>query len=193
MRSVAARWLLLAGVWSLQFIFMRMAVPVFGAPVVAEGRALLASLFLIPWTVWFMRQRLEPLEHWKDHLAVGLANNVLPFLCYAWAATVLPAGYLAVINGMVPLWTAVIAAPVLKERLGAPRMAGFALGIAGVAMIVNLGPVELNAQSALATLSAVTGAALKRSWMSGNASSGALLRKAIIPPGQSAAIPSPRR
>jgi hypothetical protein len=42
-RSAAARWLLLATLWSLQYIFMRVAVPVFGAPLVAECRGLLAA------------------------------------------------------------------------------------------------------------------------------------------------------
>ena len=35
---------------------------------------------------------------------------------------------------MVPLWTALIAVPVLKEPLGARRIAGFVLGVAGVAL-----------------------------------------------------------
>jgi len=144
----------------LQFIFLRLAVPVLGTPMVAEGRALFAAAFLLPWVVWIARQQIAPLEHWKDHLAVGLVNNVLPFACFAWAATVLPAGYLAIINGMVPLWAAIIAAPVLKEPLGAWRIAGFGLGIAGVALIVNLGPVELDALTLLASLVGVTGAAL---------------------------------
>lgn len=156
----ASRWLLLATLWSLQFIFMRVAVPVLGTAPVAEARALFATLFLLPWVVWFARQKIGLLEHWRDHLAVGLVNNVLPFLCFAFAATVLPAGYLAIINGLVPLWAALIAAPVLKERLGPGRIAGFALGIAGVALIVNLGPVELSARTALGTLAGVTGAAL---------------------------------
>ena len=156
----AGRWLLLATLWSLQFIFMRLAVPVFGTAPVAEARALFAALLLVPWVVWIAKQRIAPLEHWKDHLAVGLVNNVLPFICFAWAATVLPAGYLAIINGMVPLWTAIIAAPVLKERLGAWRVAGFALGIAGVALIVNLGPVKLDLRTALAAVAGITGAAL---------------------------------
>ena len=157
--SAAARWLLLAGLWSLQFIFMRMAVPVFGSPVVADCRALLAALLLVPWTLWVARQSIAPLAHWKDHAAIGLVNNVLPFLLYAWAATVLPAGYLAVINGTVPLWTAVIAAPALGERLRAPRILGFALGIAGVSLIVELGPVALDGHTTLASLAAVTAAA----------------------------------
>jgi drug/metabolite transporter (DMT)-like permease len=145
--------------WSLQYIFLRVAVPLFGTAATAEGRALAAALFLLPWVAWVARQRIGLREHWKDHLAVALVNNVAPFVCFAFAASVLPAGYLAVINGMVPLWAAVIAVPVLKERLGFGRIAGFALGIAGVSLIVNLGPVQLDWKTVLATLVAVTGAA----------------------------------
>jgi drug/metabolite transporter (DMT)-like permease len=156
----AGRWLLLATLWSLQFLFLRLAVPVFGTAPVAEARALFAALFLVPWVVWFARLRIAPLENWKDYLTIGLANNVLPFFCFNLAATVLPAGYLALINGLVPLWTALFAAWILGEPLGARRVAGFALGIAGVALIVNLGPVELDARVFLAALAGVAGAAL---------------------------------
>jgi drug/metabolite transporter (DMT)-like permease len=110
--------------------------------------------------VYFARQRIAPLEHWKDYLALCLVNNVLPFLCFAWAASALPAAYLAIMNGLVPLWAAVIGAPVLGEPLGWRRAAGFALGIAGVALIVNLGPVELNAHTLAGTAAAIAGATL---------------------------------
>lgn len=156
----AGRWLLLASLWSLQFLFLRVTVPVFGAAPVAEGRALLGALFVVPWVVFFARQRIAPLEHWKDYLALSLVNNVLPFVCYAFAATSLPAGYLAIINGLVPLSAAVIAAPVLGERLGGGRIAGFLVGLTGVALIVNLGPVALNIRTVLATAAAIAGAAL---------------------------------
>lgn len=155
----AARWLSLATMWSFQYIFLRVAVPFFGTPAVAGGRALFAALFLVAWVAWVTRQRIAPLEHWRDHLAVALVNNVAPFVCFAWAASVLPAGYLAVINGMVPLWAAIIAVPVLKERLGAGRVAGFALGVAGVALIVNLGPIKISLHTLAGTLVAVAGAA----------------------------------
>ena len=156
----SSRWLLLATLWSLQFIFMRLAVPVFGTAALSEARAIFATLFLVPWVVYFARQRIAPLEHWKDYLVVGLVNNVLPFICFNWAATALPAGYLAIVNGLVPLWAALIAAPVLGEPLGWRRIAGFLLGIAGVALIVNLGPVELNARTLIAALACITGTAL---------------------------------
>ena len=155
-----SRWLLLATLWSLQYIFMRMSVPVFGTFLVADGRAVFSALFLVPWIIFVAREALALRLHWRDYLAVSLVNNVLPFICFAWAATVLPASYLAVMNGMVPLWSAIISAPVLKEPLGAGRIAGFVLGVAGVALIVNLGPVELNAHTISAAISAMAGAFL---------------------------------
>jgi drug/metabolite transporter (DMT)-like permease len=155
----AGRWLLLATLWSVQYLFLRIAVPVFGTAVAAEARALFAALFLVPWVVYFARAPIAPLARWRDHLAVGLVNNVLPFACMAWAATTLPAGYLAIINGMVPLWTALFAAWLLREPLGAHRAAGFLLGIVGVALLVNLGPVALDAKTVAAACAAVLGAA----------------------------------
>ncbi|TMH30181.1 MAG: EamA/RhaT family transporter, partial [Betaproteobacteria bacterium] len=65
----------------------------------------------------------------------------------------------AVMNGMVPLWSAVISAPVLKEPLSAWRIVGFLLGIAGVGLIVKLGPIELTPHTALAAAAGVAGAA----------------------------------
>lgn len=156
----AGRWLLLATLWSLQFLFLRVAVPVFGTAPVAEARAVLAALCLLPWALYVVRERIELRARWKDHLTVGLVNNVLPFLCFAWAAGSLPAGYLAIMNGLVPLWGALIAAPVLGERFGPRRAAGFALGIAGVALTVNLGPIDLDAGTLLATGAALLGTAL---------------------------------
>ena len=157
-RSAAARWLLLATLWSLQYIFMRVAVPVFGTALVAESRAFFSMFFLVPWVVFVARETIALRAHWREHLAVSLVNNVLPFVCLAYAATVLPASYLAVMNGMVPLWAAVTSALFLKEPFGARRVAGFVLGLAGVALIVNLGPVPLDARTIGATLVAMLGA-----------------------------------
>ena len=155
----AGRWLLLATLWSLQYIFMRLSVPTFGAGIVADGRAIFSAIFLVPWMLFVLRQEIGMRTHWRDYLWVAMVNNVLPFLCLAYAATGIPASYLAVMNGMVPLWSAMIAAPVLKERLSGWRIAGFLLGMAGVALIVNLGPVALNAHTITAALAGVAGTA----------------------------------
>ena len=158
--SVAARWLLLATLWSLQHLFMRVSVPVFGATLVAEVRAFAATGFLLIWLFVVMRESLRLRTNWRDHLAVSVTNNVLPFVCFAYAATALPASYLAVMSGMVPLWSAITAAPILGEPLGPRLVGGFVLGLVGVALIVNLGPVPLDASMILATTAGMVGAAM---------------------------------
>jgi len=153
-----ARLLALAALWSTQYIFLRVAAPALGTGLVAEIRALAGALVLVP-AALALGQQLALLSRWKGYLRVSLVNNVFPFACFAFGATILPAGYLAIINGTVPLWTALFAAWLLGERLGARRLAGFALGIAGVALIVNLGPVALEARTALAAVVSLLGAA----------------------------------
>src|SRR5689334_15015912 len=136
---------------------MRLAVPVFGAPLVAECRALFATAFLVAWLVFVLREDLSIVAHWRDHLVVSLVNNVLPFVCLAYAATVLPASYLAVFNGMVALWAAVTSTLFLKEPFGARRAAGFVLGLTGVALIVNLGPIPLDLRTVSGVMVAMIG------------------------------------
>jgi len=153
-----ARLLALAAMWSLQYLFMRVAVPELGAALVAELRALLAAVFLLPVAV-ILGQRVSLVAHHRTYLRVSLVNNVLPFGCFAFAAASLPAGYLSIINGTVPMWTALFAAWLLHEPLGGRRLVGFALGIGGVALIVNLGPVALDGRVALAAVVGLVGAA----------------------------------
>ena len=54
----------------------------------------------------------------------------------------------------------VTAAPALGERLHARLVIGFVLGLAGVALIVNLGPVPIDASMIAATTAGMVGAAL---------------------------------
>ena len=146
-----ARLFGLAAIWSLQFLFLRVAVPVFGTAATADGRAFLGAAVLIP-AALFAGQHFAPRREWRAYLLVSAFNNVLPFVLYAFAATALPAGYLSIINGTVPLWTALFAAWLLHERFGPRRLAGFVLGFAGVALLVRLGPVAIEASTLLATL-----------------------------------------
>jgi drug/metabolite transporter (DMT)-like permease len=149
--------LVLAVAWSLQFLFMRVAVPEFGPWVVADSRALFAAVVLVP-AAFILGQPIA-LRYWRDYVAIGLANNVLPFSLFALAALALPTGYMAIINGTVPLWTALFAAWMLGDRLRARNIVGFAIGLTGVSLIVNLGPAALNLQTVLATLAGLLGAA----------------------------------
>ena len=153
-----ARLIALAAMWSLQYLFMRVAVPALGFGIVAEMRALAAALFLLPAAI-VLGQPARLGAHGGVYFRVSLVNNVLPFICFAYAAASLPAGYLSIINGTVPMWTALFAAWLLHEPLGGRRIVGFALGLAGVALIVQLGPVALDARVLIAALVGLLGAA----------------------------------
>ena len=96
-------------------MFLRLAVPAFGAPLVAEARGFFGALVMVP-AALLLSQRIAPLAHWRDHLAISLVNNVVPFTLFAYAARTLPAGYLAIVNGTLPLWTAVLS----ESRHGDP-------------------------------------------------------------------------
>ena len=58
--------------------------------------------------------------------------------------------YLAIINATSPLFGAVIARVWLGEALDAKRLVGVAAGLCGVAALVGLGPVQVNATTLLA-------------------------------------------
>ncbi len=68
---------------------------------------------------------------------LGLLNNALYLGLVFVGMTRLPSGLMTLIVSANPVLTALLAAPVLGERLTARKLAGLALGVAGVAVIVR--------------------------------------------------------
>jgi drug/metabolite transporter (DMT)-like permease len=77
-----------------------------------------------------MRQRAWPL------LVVGVFNSAAPFCLFAYAELTLSAGVTSVINATTPLWGALVAYLWLGDRLSRLRVAGLAIGFAGVMALV---------------------------------------------------------
>ena len=106
-----------------------------------------------------------PREHWpsvkaRRGLAVlSLLTVVAPFVLFNWAALVIPAGYSAVLNATAPLFGVLGAAAAREERLTARRLLGCAVGFAGVALLVQLGPVAVTPPVLLAALACTAAAA----------------------------------
>ena len=70
--------------------------------------------------------------HWRRIAVVGLLNSAIPFLCFGYAALSITAGLSSIFNAATPLFGAVIAWLWLKDRLTPSRIAGLAIGFAGV-------------------------------------------------------------
>ncbi|MBW4612568.1 MAG: DMT family transporter [Desmonostoc vinosum HA7617-LM4] len=131
-----AELLLLAALWGGSFLFLRMASPVLGPVWLAEIRVLLASLVLLPLLV-----RLDLLgemrRHWLSLCVLGCINSAIPFFLLAVASLSLPAGFTSILNATTPLFGGVVAFVWLQENLTISRIIGFALGFAGVLVLVG--------------------------------------------------------
>ena len=123
--------LLLAALWGGSFLFMRVSAGEFGPLALGAVRVLGASAILLP--LLAARQGLPDLRrHWRPILLVGLTNSALPFLCFGYAALSISAGLSSIFNATTPLFGALIAWAWLGDRLTPSRVAGLALGFAGV-------------------------------------------------------------
>ncbi len=145
--------------WSPGILFMRIAAPVFGPVALIELRVAIAALFLLPMLAW--RGGLAQLRpHAWPIFFVGAINSALPFCLLAYATLSVTAGFAAIINSTVPLFAALVAYLWLDERLAAPRVAGLAIGFAGVVVLV-WGKVSFHAGgSGLAVIAALCAALL---------------------------------
>jgi drug/metabolite transporter (DMT)-like permease len=152
------RLLTLAAIWGASFLFMRVLVPAAGPLWTTELRVGIAALAMLAGMA-LARRAMQFRLHWRHYMIIGLFNSALPFALFAFAALTLPAGYSAIINATTPLWGALIGALMLGERLSARKIGGLALGIAGVAFLVRLGPVQFSAKVVLAVLACAGAAA----------------------------------
>ncbi len=125
----------LAALWGASFLFMRAGAAEFGAVALAFVRVAGATLFLLPLLLYQGQGRLL-LRHWRPLLFAGLTSSVIPFLCFSYAALSITAGVLSIFNAATPLFGALIAWAWLKERLGASRALGLAIGFSGVLWLI---------------------------------------------------------
>lgn len=166
------RLICLAALWGGSFLFMRVAAPVLGAVPTAFGRVTLAALGLMA-LVAVLRLRLVFDGKLGRTLALGVLNSGIPFLMYALAARVLPSGYSAIINATTPLMGVLVGALAFGERITPARLAGVVLGLTGVAVLAQAGPLAWNAEVAggiaaclVATLCYAVAGFLTRRWIS---------------------------
>lgn len=146
-----ARLILLGMIWGASFLFQRVTVPAVGASFTAAARlALSAALLLV--MLRLLRRPLDLRRRWRGYLLLGAFSAGLPFLFFALAARQLPAGYLAVVNATVPLFTVVLLWAVLRQRPSISKLAGVVVGLLGVAVLARYGSVAFGLPSLAFTL-----------------------------------------
>jgi drug/metabolite transporter (DMT)-like permease len=131
--------LILAALWGGSFLFIRVGVTDFGVAPLMALRVGIGALFLLA-LLFTRRPAREAVNTMREHagslLVVGILNSAAPFCLFAFAELTLSAGVTSVINATTPLWGAIVAFVWLKDRLSTLRIAGLAIGFAGVMALV---------------------------------------------------------
>ena len=136
-----AAWGLLAAlslVWGGSFFFAEVALAALPPFTIVVARLALGAAGL--WLLVCLTRATLPtgLRDWRDLAAMGLLNNAVPFSLIVWGQQWIDGGLASVLNATTPVF-GVVAAHFLTrdEKLTANRLAGVAVGVAGVAVLVG--------------------------------------------------------
>ena len=153
-----ARLTFLAAIWGCSFIFLRIIVPEVGPLMTALLRMSLASIALLGFA-FLIRTNMAWRQNFKAYAAVGLFATVVPFTCFSFASLYLPAAYSALLNATAPLFGALFSVLWLAEKVSLRKLAGLAMGVLGVGVLVGAGALALNASVLLAAAACLAAAA----------------------------------
>jgi drug/metabolite transporter (DMT)-like permease len=167
-----AEWALLAMLITLggsSFTFIHAAIETLPPALVAVGRLWIAAIALYA-VMRAKGRKFPPLlvrinsaaksglrlhRLWAWMIGVGIIGYSIPFLIFPWAQQYVESGLAGVYMAFMPLWTLGFAWMFADERLSARRVVGFAMGFAGV--LILMGPEAINgvAGSSLAAQAAI--------------------------------------
>lgn len=152
LRTPAPRdWALFAAqvaIGGSSFALIKIALTDLPPPVVTVGRLWVGAIVMYA-VMRFGRRRLPPFlvrtqkgprlhRAWVWMLSVSTVGFAIPFLIFPWAQQFIASGLAGVYMAFMPLWTLILAYIFAGERLSPQKIAGFALGSAGV--LILLGP-----------------------------------------------------
>ena len=140
--------LYLGAVWGAAFLFFRVVSPEIGPIWTAELRVALAGLVL---AVFTGRSALAAARRQPGaFLVVGATFSAIPFTLLAFAALSLPASLASLIMATTPLFTAMISAAWLRQRLTRGMVVGLGIGFGAVVFLLGGSPIALGPGTLLA-------------------------------------------
>jgi drug/metabolite transporter (DMT)-like permease len=151
---------LLATIWGVSFLLIRIAAPALGPLALTNARMLIAGVLLLGYAMWKKWELPSLRQRWRDFLALAALNSILPLSLEAFAVVHLNASLAAILGTTTPLFTALVATIWLHEQLRWRKSFGLMVGFFGVALLVGWSPFTLTPVVMLAV-----GAALLASFL----------------------------
>ncbi|MCH8815036.1 MAG: DMT family transporter [Chloroflexi bacterium] len=151
--------LLIGSIWGSSFLFMKVLLDDISPIEIVAGRLFFGMLAIGLFVGWRrIRVRVTPLLIVQMSF-LAFIGNIIPFGLIAWGEEHIDSGIAGVLNSTMPIFTAILAAIFLaEERITPMRLAGIALGFAGVLALTGVDIVNVTDSSVLGQL-AVIGAA----------------------------------
>lgn len=94
--------------------------------------------------------------HWKYFLVIGVLGYFVSIGCQLLGTSLLDASLASLINAMNPITISILAALILKEKIGKRNVLSIALSVAGVYIILGVGSGNISPAGVLASLGSVT-------------------------------------
>ena len=139
---VGATFAALCVIWGLPYFFIKLAVAEMPPVMVAWGRITLGAAVLLP--IAWRRGSLRGLSTHKGAvLAFALIELVIPFVMLSVGEQWVSSSLTGILIATVPL-VVLILSPLfgIREQLGARRLVGLVIGLAGVVVLLGLDAVS---------------------------------------------------
>ena len=151
---------LLSSIWGGSYMLIKVAVVTVPPVTIAAGRILLAAVVLVA-VVHARGERLPSgARAWRPFVVLAVFGNALPFTLIGWGELRVDSGLAAILTGAMPLGTVLLAhAFTSDERFTVNKLAGLALGFAGIGALVGPDALAGLGGDVLAQL-AIVGAAM---------------------------------
>ncbi len=130
--------LLLATLWGASYSFIKIGVATIPPVTLIAARTLLAGAILLAVARWRGAALPRDRAAWRDFAVQAALNSVIPFTLIAWATQTTDAALAAILNSTTPIFAFLITALITRhEPAGPRRLAGVALGMIGVALVIG--------------------------------------------------------
>lgn len=136
--------LLLAAIWGASYLFIKVAVEDIPPAAMTFLRLLIAAILLAAYLahrLGWRRSLAELRAAWLPCLVLGIVNAAVPMALVAWGEVHIDSSIAAIAQASVPIFVVLLGLRFLPhDPLGPARIAGLAIGIAGVALVTGFHP-----------------------------------------------------
>jgi drug/metabolite transporter (DMT)-like permease len=149
----------LALIWGGAFFLIGVAVRHVPPFTYVLMRLTIAAAAMWAILAWRRETLALPREAWGAIVLLALLNNALPFTLFGWAQTHIASGLASILNATTPIWGVIVAHVfTADERITPRKLAGVAVGFAGVAVMIGPGLLSELGGGVLAELACVVAA-----------------------------------